>query len=244
LNDGTDFYIQRMSWVLHPREAALGGLRFEIDENPSGQAAARDPNAWLVTGSDEKVRPAAPAHRTIAIRIRELVLHESPTRRGGAGIRLDALICTRTGYATWTKRWSADRDDQQPPVEHEWLFLGPVCDFLDLSLWLSPDTPGRDLAELLAQQAGSPAFEDAAAALRIDEKAGTPWVTAIGASTALARLAHDSLRADSGNTVGLYRTSFVAREGFGVGRHPARGLHRAGQVSFALVLESPDSTAA
>ena len=39
-------------------------------------------------------------------------------------------------------------------------------------------------------------------------------------------------------SIGLYRTSFLAGEDFGIGRHPAAGLQRAQDFSFALKVEA------
>jgi hypothetical protein len=55
------YYLKRLSYLLHPRDAALGGLSFEIDNNPGGQAAVRDPDAWLVPGVDAIKRPSEAA---------------------------------------------------------------------------------------------------------------------------------------------------------------------------------------
>jgi hypothetical protein len=41
---------------------------------------------------------------------------------------------------------------------------------------------------------------------------------------------------------GVYRTSFLAADQFGIGRHPLEGLHGAGNFAFALLVEAtPDS---
>jgi hypothetical protein len=75
---------------LLPRAAELGGLAFEIDENSHGQAAARDPAAWIAPGVDrfadpELLTPEAP--RSIALRIVELRVADG-TEFASGGLRL------------------------------------------------------------------------------------------------------------------------------------------------------------
>ena len=243
------FLLKRLSYLLHPRDAALGGLAFEVDDNPAGQAAARDPAAWLEP-ADAITRSGArspsrrsPSRATIAIRLTELIVERNHAMFS-TDIRIDALICTRSsgphpGHATWTQRFQRIRDGERLPLDHGLLYLGPVRDFVDITLFVSRDvSASRELARLFDQRTHDAAFRDAAGALLVTAGAtAAPWVAAVGASAALARMAYDLVLAATGTSIGLYRTSFVGREQFGVGRHPARGLYRAQDFSFALSIE-------
>jgi hypothetical protein len=242
------YLIKRLSYLLHPRDAAIAGLVFEVDDNPSGQAAARDPEAWIAPDRAAVTRsgppPAAPsAPQAIAIRIADLVVND--TRAWFAtDIRIDALICTRSrsrrpGHTTWTQKYSRITDGQRLPLEHGLVFHGPVRDFVDIALFVSRDTAGSpELAKLFAQRAASPDLADATRAL-LDTAglAALPWLAAVGASAALARAAYELVLGISGRAIGLYRTSFLGREGFGIGRHPSDGLYRAQDFSFSLVID-------
>jgi hypothetical protein len=241
------FLVKLLSFMLHPRQGALGGLHFEVDENPSGLAAAREPGAWVARGID--VIPTSPppgestAPEAIAIRIAELVV-EKNRALFSADIRVDALVCTRSadaqaGHTSWTQKYSGIRDGERLSLENGLLFLGPVRDFVDITLWVSRDAEGSlELARLLAQRATSPEFKDAAAALLIGVgPVASPWVTAVGASAVLARIAYELVLGVAGKSIGLYRTSFLARERFGVGRLTPESLYRAQDFSFSLSIE-------
>jgi hypothetical protein len=244
------FLVRRLSYLLHPRDAAMRGLVFQVDDNPSGQAAACEPDAWIAPGLDVVTRSGtrggasegdAPA--AIAIRLTDLIV-ENNRAMFSADIRIDALVCTRAGgpgegHATWTQKYENIKDGQRLPLENGLVFLGPVRDFVDITLFVSRDTAGSlELAKLLAARATSPDFRDAAGTLLVAAGvAAAPWVTAVGASTVLARMAYELVVGVAGASIGLYRTSFLRRERFGVGRHPAHGLYRAQDFSFGLAIE-------
>jgi hypothetical protein len=248
------FFVKILSFMLHPRQAALGSLTFEVDENPSGQAAAREPGAWVARGIDAIPTSPAPSESSIpeaiAIRIADLVV-EKNRALFSADIRVDALVCTcsadpHAGHTSWTPKYSGIRDGERLSLENGLLFLGPVSDFVDITLWVSRDAEGSlELARLLAQRATSPEFKDAAAALLIGVGAvASPWVTAVGASTVLARIAYELVLGVAGKSIGLYRTSFLARERFGAGRHPPERLYRAQDFSFSQLIEPVTTRAA
>ena len=110
-----------------------------------------------------------------------------------------------------------------------------MCDFVALCAWISRDRRDADpLRDLLERRLAASPVPAALERLAIS---GLPWAPAVGAILALMRLAHDALTGAVGSSIGLYRTSFLAHERFGVGRHPADGLRRAQDVSFALRIE-------
>jgi hypothetical protein len=241
------YHVKRLSYLLHPREGALGRLAFEIDENPSGQAAAREPEAWIARGVDAMAKSPVPVATevpdAIAIRLADLVVNNNKALFS-ADVRIDALICTcaaasQAGHATWTQKYASIKSGQRLPLDNGLLFLGPVRNFIDITLFVSRDIEGSlELAKLLATRATSPEVKDATGALLTAAGAvAAPWVTAVGASAVLARMAYELVLAASGTSIGLYRTSFLRRERFGIGRHPAEGLYRAQDFSFSLLIE-------
>jgi hypothetical protein len=90
------------------------------------------------------------------------------------------------------------------------------------------------LPTLLEQKLPFPQLQAALTTLSLGD---VPWAAAVGGALALVRLTHDVLVAALGNSIGLYRTSFLASERFGVGRHPAVGARRAKDFSFAISVE-------
>jgi hypothetical protein len=118
------------------------------------------------------------------------------------------------------------------------VFRGPVRDFVDLFLWISRDAAGApDLAQLLALHAADPGLEDAVGSLSIgDADSAVSPVAAAGASAVLARTAGEILMSVTGLSLGLWRTCFLADERFGIGRHPAAGLHRGANFAVSLLI--------
>ncbi|HWO25648.1 MAG TPA: caspase family protein [Kofleriaceae bacterium] len=249
LEDPEDYLIKRFSFYLHPRDAVMADVPFEVDENPLRQAGARLPAARLTSGA--AAEPAPPAPQRIEIRLGALVVEQNRAL-GKSDLRVDALICTRAEReaqcrVAWTQRFPRVGDGERLALDNALLFEGPACDFVDICLWISRDTErSPDLAQLLAQRAASPEFRDATGSLQIG--AGTaalaPWVAAVGGSAILGRIAYDLLLGATGKTIGLYRTSFLAHEQFGAGRHPKAGLHRAQDFSFSLVIAAPAAASA
>jgi hypothetical protein len=57
-------------------------------------------------------------------------------------------------------------------------------------------------------------------------------VAALGAGAVIINTAYQLLAKATGDSIGLYRTSLLAVEAFGVGRHPTAGVLRAQDFSF------------
>jgi hypothetical protein len=242
------FLVKRLTYFLHPRAGRIGEIDFEIDENPTLQLGTRSAGAWLESGERAAVAAppviAAPPPSAVAIRLAELVV-ERNRALFAADVRIDALVCTRAAaadrpYAVKTFTFPRIKSGERLPLDNALLFAGPAHDFVDLCLWVSRDTDqSLQLAELLAARAKSPEFTDAATALAIaGGAAAAPWVAAVGASAVLARIAYELLLQAAGKAIGLYRTSFLAHEHYGVGRHPVQGLYRAQDFSFSLLIEA------
>jgi hypothetical protein len=230
------FFVKRLSYLLHPRDAVMADTAFAIDRNPLRQAATRVPDAW--NARDGAARPSG----TISIELEALAVEnlEVPS----TDIRVDALVCTRSraaaGYHSWTQRGPG-------ALTRQVLFHGPVLDFVDLYIWVSRDAPGSpELTQLLAQRAVTPAFQDAARAFLVgNDRTSGPWTAAAGASAVLARMARDAVLAVAGSCIGLYRASFLAQDRFGTGRHLEVSAQRTRKFSVALQIEhnTPDQGA-
>jgi len=235
------FLVKRISFSLHPRDTSMIDHPFEIDENPLRQRGAVAPGAWLARGAALEALPQA---RGIAIRIADLVVEDNRAL-GKADIRVDALVCTRStseagSRATWTQKFQRVKDGDRLPLDNGLVFHGPASDFVDICLWVSRDTEASlELSKLFTERATSAEFKEAAGALLLAAGAAAlvPWVAAVGASAVLARMAYELILSVAGKSIGLYRTSFLAHEGFGAGRHPATGLYRAQDFSFSLVID-------
>jgi hypothetical protein len=243
------FLVKRLAYMLHPRLAALADtVAFQIDDNPLGHAAARSPDAWI-TGGVVVVPPgrtpaAASPPSTISIRLGDLAIDHHGALASG-DLRIDALVCTRSagqtkGYATHTMRVVGIHGGGRIPLDPVRIFHGPVRDFVDICLWIARDTTrDRDLGELFEHHAADPHVQDAATALLAT---AAPWVTAVGASAALARSAYELILGVEDTAVGLYRTSFLASERFGAGRQPAEQRYRVRDLSFSFVIDEVSST--
>lgn len=243
--DPRGYFVQRLSYLRYPRDAAMAGLAFEIDENPSGQAPMRAAGAWFAHGSDAfasaAIQPAS-VPDAIAIRLVDLVVARNRPVLS-EDLRIDALICTRgegrPGHATWTRKYAGITPGQRLPLGDGLLYRGHVRDFVDLALFASRDAAGSpELSRLLAERADSPDFKNATAALLVGADAMTaPWINAVGASAVLARVAYELVLGIAGKSIGLYRTSFLRRERFGLGRHPAEQRYRTRDFAFSLAIE-------
>lgn len=233
------FLVRKVSWVLHPRTAPMSSDEFLVDDSPQSRGASRAAEAWVPTA------PRPPAR--IAIRLNKLVVEKTHAWLP-ADVRVDALICTRggdkdPGYRPSTVTFSRIRDGQTLPLDNALLFEGPVRDFVDICIWVTRDkAPTKALADLLLQRAKDPEVQDALGALLVGAGVvAAPWITAVGASAVLAHTAYEVISAYAGSAIGLYRTSFLASEQYGVGRYPAEGLYRAQDFSFSLVVDATEA---
>ncbi len=224
------FYVARRSYVLFPLEAPIAGPGFAIDEDPLALLGAARPDVWIGA--------AARQAREIEIRLRGLAAERA--------VRLDALVCTRSPdpARVWQAR-TLELAAGAAAADGELLWRGPVQDLVDIYLWIAPapDPEGgaprqdrRRLAALLAEACARPAIAEAAGALVVRDPEA-PWSLAGGASAALAQAAGELLRDAAPETAGLLHTSFVAAEGYGVGRHPRSGLYHGHGVALGLSID-------
>jgi hypothetical protein len=207
--------------------------RFLIDERP-------DPSVLQVTA-----RSTAPA--TVAVRLEEVVVHRNRAL-GDADIRVDAVVLTGTGapdapvYRALTERFSNVSDGDTLPLSRMLIYHGPAVDFLDLGVWVSRDAAGSlALADLLKQELTGPELQAAGAqlaGLMLTAPHAAAAAAAIGAGAVVMNLAYRVLVNAVGTSIGLYRTSLLANEQFGVGRHPAKDLLTAQDFSLAYTVEA------
>ncbi|MFY1634757.1 caspase family protein [Solwaraspora sp. WMMB335] len=191
--------------------------------------------------------PRGTAPEQVAVRLDELVVHRNRALLG-ADIRVDAVVLTGDGdpttptYRTRTERFSNVRDGDRLPLDRMLVYHGPAVDYLDLAVWVSRDTADSlALSDLLRDQLGSQEVQAAGlqlTSLALAAPQAAAAVAAVGASAVIINVAYRLLLAAVGNSIGLYRTSLLAHEEFGVGRHPTQGRLRAQDFSFAFTIES------
>lgn len=206
---------------------------FLIDERP-------EPSVRLLA-----TRAVAPA--AVAVRLDELVVHRNRAL-GGADIRVDAVVLTggdnaeQPVYRARTERFHNIRDGERLPLDRMLIYHGPAVDYLDLAVWVSRDTTDSlALSDLLRDQLGSQEVQEAGlqlAGLMVAAPQAATAVAAVGAGAVIVNVAYRLLLDTVGKSIGLYRTSLLAQEKFGVGRHPANGTLRAQDFSFAFTIDA------
>ncbi|SCE68728.1 hypothetical protein GA0074696_0232 [Micromonospora purpureochromogenes] len=178
----------------------------------------------------QPIRLLAPRGTTpiqVAVRIADLIVHRNRAL-GSADVRVDAVVLTggsgtQPVYRAATMRFSNVRDNERLPLDNVLIYHGPAVDFLDIAVWVSRDTSGSlALSALLEQRLTSPAVQGAG--LRVAELALTAPHAAVavavaGAGAVLVNTAYELLTGVVGPSIGLYRTSLLAQEQFGIGRH-------------------------
>ena len=183
-----------------------------------------------------------------AVRLKELVVHRNRALFGSANLRLDCMVVSGASedaapYLVETTRFASIRDNERLPMDDLLVFYGAVKDFLDIGVWVSRDESGSPtLAELLDKELNSRDFKTAAsvlAGLAALSPQGAAAIAGVGAAATLMNISSRLLAAATGKSVGLYRTSLLATEGFGIGRHPETGLLRSQDFSFAYEVVSP-----
>lgn len=189
-------------------------------------------------------RRGARRHRRVAVRFDDLLVTRMPATATG-DLRLDVLVLTGDGttrpwHRARTARFGTVRLGDRLRLVDPPVFIGEATDFLDLAVWISwTGASGLALGDMLAavtsraDPSGPRQWIEAA----ITSAAGEVAAAAIGTADGIVNVAHGLLSRASAGTVGLYRTSLLAHEDFGVGRHPARGRMRAGDFSLSYGIE-------
>lgn len=200
------------------------------------------------------------ARKPLAVRLNDIVIHDTKKWWGGAKIRLDAIVVrglatedsTETPfYQPSTFRFTGVKDGDRLQVEAPGLliFYGWPKHFLDISIMASRD-PGdaADLGNLIAERTNSDEWKTAARsllALTVVAPQAAVVAGAVGAAAVIGNFAAEVLRTATDNTIGLYRTSWLQRrDAFGLGRHPEADAFRQRDLSFwyEVVLDESPTT--
>ncbi len=215
-----------------------------IDETPS--VTVEEVSASLPT-EPARFRGAGP-RVNLAMRLNDVVIHNTKKWFGGANIRLDAIIIRgpeqKDGgepsfYQPTTFRFAGVKDGERLPIETPGMlvFYGRPKFFLDIAIVLSRDRKdSADLGSLIANNLNSDTWKQSASSL-LGLTVATPQaaviVAAIGGAAVIANFAAQLLAEVTGNTIGVYRASFLQhKERFGIGRHPDSGEFRQRDLSF------------
>ena len=210
------------------------------DSVPSQQELVRE----IRMGS---VRKGGPPR--LAVRLREVVVHNNRKLFGEARVRIDALVVHGTArgsalsdfYSPGTFRFDRVADGDRLPIGDGGLlvFLGKPRHFLDLFVAVSREREESDtLEKLLAALSASENAMTAETQL-LAMAAGVPDPRVLSAALRAALLLGDAavvaLRNVTGATIGLYRNSWLrTRDGWGIGQHPPEGLFTVKDLSFGF----------
>lgn len=237
------YRVERFDFLFHPgaRPAETVEPVFEIDTRP-------DPSFRLMT---PKARGVVPSRASV--RLHEVTVHSNRAILR-ARVRLDALVLSAPAaggdapYQATTARFDRVKDGDRLPLDRWLVFDGPVGRFLDLAVWVAKDDDdGPGLADLLKEETGSDDVKAALATLAGLAVAAPQAALIAGAAGAVGTLVSSAARllgAVQGHSIGVYRTTFLPHEslgsGEGIARHPASGLLRANDMSFAFEVIDPD----
>jgi Caspase domain len=159
-----------------------------------------------------------------------------------ATVRLDAMVITadRKGRAIATpvtQRFPGIANGDLLPMDNLRLYVGPVREFLDIAIWVNrDDDKGVSLADLFADEMSKSGVKSALTVVGGLVVAAPAVAAGVGAVVAVAELVRVGARLVSavvGKNIGLYRTSLLPHERFGIGRHPEKGMQEAQAIRFA-----------
>ncbi|MBR0858614.1 caspase family protein [Bradyrhizobium liaoningense] len=185
----------------------------------------------------------APPAGEIALRLTKLVVHSNRAYWGATGVRIDALVLTapqkgHVPYAPATFEFPRVRNEDALSFDNLLLFEGKPARYLDFQLWVSKAKPGtKPLGELIRGALNDKEFQSAATVLAGLAVAAPAAATVVGAAAAAGTIgffAEKVLTAAVDASIGLYRTSFLPSEQFGLGTHPQVGAIRAQDFSFSF----------
>jgi hypothetical protein len=227
------YAVQSVTFDLSPAlPPAPDVAKFLIDERPSLSVRTAPRPRTATT-------PAA-----VAVRLDELIVHRNRALRS-ADLRIDAMVLTGSGgaepvFRTATTRFSDVNDGDRLPMDDLLVYHGPAVDFLDIAVWVSRDRSGAlELGDLLKTELTGVELQDAMTTLlglTVAAPQSAVAAASIGAASVIVNVAYRVLSRVVGDQVGLYRTSLLHHERFGVGRHPANGHLRAQDFSFAYTV--------
>ncbi|HZN73955.1 MAG TPA: caspase family protein [Micromonosporaceae bacterium] len=236
---GTRFMVRTIDFDLVPLPTPPTEVAtFQVDERPEVGTLLWSP------------RTAAPA--SVALRLTNLVVHHNRAFRS-ADIRLDTVVVTGGSqsepvFHARTERFSNIVDGQRLPIDNIMVYHGPVADYLDIAIWVSRDSAGSlalsDLLRKTFTDADTQVALGQVSALFLTAPQAAAAVAAIGASAIVVNAAYRLLRLTVGDSIGLYRTTLLAHEQFGVGRQNGQNAVRAQDLSFTYLVEDVSLSAA
>jgi hypothetical protein len=164
-----------------------------------------------------------------------------------AAVRIDALILTggdeEVVATPFTFRFPDVADGDLLPADNLLLYHGDVRDFLDIAIWANrDDDKGVDLAVLFEDAVNDDTVQGALAVVGGLVVAAAPAAAAaaaVGAVATVVRVGASLISAAVGKEIGLYRTSFLPFEQFGLGRQPSEGFRTAKGIDFAYEVVDP-----
>jgi Caspase domain len=213
-----------------PRPTAGRRARFLVDQSVAP--------AFLSRAAETGVAPFA---GEIALRLSKLVVHSNRAYWGSTGVRLDALVLTApqkgdAPYAPATFSFPRIGNEEALPFDNLLLFTGKPARCLDFQLWVSKaKSDSKPLGELIKEAFNDEKFQSAAtvlAGLALAAPAAATIVAAAAAAGTIGYFAEKVLTAAVDASIGLYRTSFLPSQRFGLGTHPQTGVIRAQDFSF------------
>jgi hypothetical protein len=179
------------------------------------------------------------------VRLDSLTVHRNRAMFG-ADVRVDALVLTagdgdQPVYRAETARFSNIRDGDRLPLENMLVYHGPAVDYLDFAWWVSRDrTDSLSLSDMLQQRLTAQDFAAGLgqlAGLAVAAPQAMAAAAAVGAAAVVVNTAYALLSKAVGDSIGLYRTSFLADEDFGSGRQPRSGVLTAQGFSFSYHIQ-------
>jgi hypothetical protein len=221
-------------------------LQLSPSPRPTGERRARFIfDQSLAPAFLSRATPATepPFADEIALRLSKLVVHSNRAYWGATGVRVDALVATASPkgsapYAPATFEFPRVRNEDALSFDNLLLFEGKPARYLDFQLWVSKAKPGtKPLGELIKGALNDKEFQSAAAVLAGLALAAPAAATVVGAATAAGTIGYFAervLTAAVDASIGLYRTSFLQSEQFGLGMHPQAGVIRAQDFSFSF----------
>jgi hypothetical protein len=188
------------------------------------------------------------ARATLAVRINDLIIHDTKKLFGSADVRLDTLVVYGKGggrnikemYQPSTFRFSGIKDNDRLPIEApgQRIYYGQPLHFLDISVFASRDSgDSEELSTMIDSELNSDDWKTAAGSILGAATVAAPQaaliVGALSGAATLANIAYKLLDKSTGNTIGVYKTSWLQhRDRFGIGRHPEADSYRQQDLSF------------
>ena len=200
---------------------------FQVDERPD--TAARVLSAARTAPAD------------VTVSVSNLLAHHNRSLRCGK-IRLDAVVVTadRDGHPCWrvhTVRFAGIQDGVPVRPDPDSVYCGPICDQLDLAVWVACDNRGSpDLAELLARLPPDAGPPEPGGRHPLGPARAT--CATIDAAASIMDSCADVLGKEAGDIAGLYRVVWPAADFAGAGRPVRQNRVRARDFSFTCTVEA------